>query len=72
MWNLKKVYLVPTIFLIQLQLINLFFLCVNSLTNEKGASDKKSVTMHSRIITFFCLLRLLVRSLFAVLFTTFL
>ena len=45
-------YLVPTqYFLIQLQLINHFF---NSLTNEKGVSNKKSVTMHSSIIIFEC------------------
>ena len=44
------VYLVPPqYFLIQLQLINHFF---NSLTNERGVSDKKSVTMHSSITKF--------------------
>ena len=38
-------------FLIQLQLIDLFFFC-NCLTNEEGVSDKKNVTMHSSIMIF--------------------
>ena len=51
LWTSKMVYLVPTqYFLIQLQLINHFF----SLTNERGVSDKTSVTMHSSIIIFAC------------------
>ena len=60
-------------FLIQLQLINHFLL--NSLANEKGVSNKKSVTMHSSIITdfrAFHLLQKFVRSLLAALFRTFL
>ena len=51
LWTFKMVYLVPTqYFLIQLQLINHFFF--DSLINEKGVSNKKSVTMHSSIIIF--------------------
>ena len=51
LWTSKMVYLVPTqYFLTQLQLINHFF----SLTNERGVSDKTSVTMHSSIIIFAC------------------
>ena len=46
------VYLVPTqYFLLQLQLINHVF---NSLTNERGVSNKTSATMHSIIIIFAC------------------
>ena len=53
LWTFKMVYLVPTqYFLIQLQLINHFFF--DSLINEKGVSNKKSVTMHSSIIIFAC------------------
>ena len=49
------VYLVPThYFSIQFQLINNF---LNSLTNEKGVSNKKGVTMHSSIIIFACFIR---------------
>ena len=49
------VYLVSThYFSIQFQLINNF---LNSLTNEKGVSNKKGVTMHSSIIIFACFIR---------------
>ena len=52
LWTFKMVYLVPTQYsLIQLQLINHFFY---SLINEKGVSNKKSVTTHSSIIIFAC------------------
>ena len=60
-------------FLLQLQLINHFFW--NSLTNEKGVSNKKSVTMHSSIITdfrAFHLFQKFVCSLLTALFRTFL
>ena len=50
LWTFMVVYLVPThYFLIQFQLINHF---LNSLSNEKGVSKKKGVTMHSSIIIF--------------------
>ena len=70
MWTLKMVYLVPTqYFLIQLQLINHFF----SLTNERGVSDKTSVTMHSSIIIFACFIYFKSLSVFSLrLFRTFL
>ena len=52
LWTSKMVYLVPTqYFEIQLQLINHF---LDSLTNERGVSNKTSVTMHSSIIIFAC------------------
>ena len=52
LWTLKMVDPLSTqYFLIQLQVgINHFFL--NSLTNEKGVSNKKIVTMHSSITIF--------------------
>ena len=52
LWTLKIVDPLSTqYFLIQLQVgINLFFF--NSLTNEKGVSNKKIVTMHSSITIF--------------------
>ena len=52
LWTLKMVDPFSTqYFLIQLQVgINHFFL--NSLTNEKGVSNKKIVTMHSSITIF--------------------
>ena len=50
LWTFIMVYLVPThYFLIQFQLINH---SLNSLSNEKGVSKKKGVTMHSSIIIF--------------------
>ena len=52
LWTLKMVDPLSTqYFLIQLQVgVNHFFL--NSLTNEKGVSNKKIVTMHSSITIF--------------------
>ena len=56
LWTLAMVYLLPTQYcLIQLQLINHFF---NSLTNEKGVSNKQSATMHSSTIIFPCFIRI--------------
>ena len=52
--------------------LNIFF---NTVTTHQSVSNKKSVTMHSSIITdfrAFHLLQKFVRSLFAVLFRTFL
>ena len=61
LWTLKMVYLVPTqYFLIHSQLINHFFF--NSLTNEKGVSNRAQQHHNFRV---FHLLQKLARFLIA-------